>query len=316
MIFPTRSSARGQRSSFDRSGASEIPDPAELEDEIEGEYYEELAQELDSSETEPVAARLQDGSLLIVQGPGAGTLTESPTVRIQETALVSERDTALNGNRPLLIVHRPYQNAGPVTRLLADVQRAYGGDIALGVSAPLAQISQTQHETWNGDCVGAAVKIADPRGYLLDGHLLRLGRSPISPRGFKFARYLADPRSETWVSNVLDAQRQAGANLLLTPGRALDVTAAQASLDQLCREGDDALAALESGERLALNTTISATWLAQPATRDALFAPLHSSSTRSSSTSGTCGFNGPQQYVRGRSQALRPCCAATSGLPS
>ena len=260
---------------FNRSGTGELPEnPTEWEEELENEYYEGLAQDLDPADSEPVAARLEDGSLLIVGGPGTGTLTDSSTVRIQETALVSERDTALSGRRPLLLVHRPYQNAGPVPRLLAEIQRTYGGDLALGVSAPLPQLSQTAHGTWNSDCLGAAVKIADPRGYLLDGDLLRLGQSPISARGLKYAPYLGRPGCASWVADVLDAQRQAGANLLLTAGRALDVTAPQAGLDQLCREGDEALAALESGERLGLNITISAEWLTQPATRDVLLSQL------------------------------------------
>ena len=76
------------------------------------------------------------------------------------------------------------------------------------------------------------------------------------------------------VADVLDVQRQTGANLLLTSGRALDITAQQPSLDKLVHEGDEALASLQAGERLALNITISAAWLAQPTTRDALLGQL------------------------------------------
>lgn len=260
---------------FERSGASELPqDLAEWEDELDNEYYDGLVEDLDALEGEPVAARREDGSLLIVGGPGTGTLTNSSTVRIQETPVVSERDTALSGQRPLLIVHRPHQGAKAIPRLLAEVQRACGGDIALGISAPLPQASQSAHEGWNEGCVGAAVKLADPRAYLLDGQLLRLGPTPIKPRAEKYAPYLATPGSASWVADVLDTQRQAGANLFLSPGRALDITAPQPSLDQLCQEGDEALAALESGERLALNITISAAWLTQPTTRAALLGQL------------------------------------------
>jgi len=257
----------------ERSSTNELPeDLTDWEEELDNEYYGGLVEDLGPSEGEPVAARLENGSLLIVGGPGAGTLTDSATVRIQETPLVSERDTALSGKCPLLIMHRPHQNIRPVPQLIAEMQRAYGGDIALGVSALLPRISQKAHETWNDDCVGAAVKIADPGGYLLDGHLLRI--KPIGERARRNAPYLADRESEPVVADVLDVQRQTGANLLLTSGRALDITAQQPSLDKLVHEGDEALASLQAGERLALNITISAAWLAQPTTRDALLGQL------------------------------------------
>jgi hypothetical protein len=42
----------------------------------------------------------------------------------------------------------------------------------------------------------------------------------------------------------------------------------------VCDEGDDALAALKPGERLALNLTVSAEWLCRPALLDALLTEL------------------------------------------
>ena len=250
------------------------------EEEFEQEYYEALAREFDSPELEestddqPVAARREDGSLLIIAGPGAGTLSVTPNMTVEDIDLVSDRDTALSGRRPIVIVHRPYQNAAPLPRLLAEIQRVHGGDIALAVSAPLPQISHRAHQIWNSECLGAAVKLADPRGYLLDGDLLRLEKEPIKANSRKNAPYLNSPNADSWLKEVLDLQREAGANLLLTSGRALDMTAPQASLDKLCREGDDALANLKTGERLALNITIPAAWLSQPTTRDLLLSQL------------------------------------------
>ena len=69
-------------------------------------------------------------------------------------------------------------------------------------------------------------------------------------------------------------QRDRGANLLLTSGRALDPSDAQQSLDAACAEGDDALAVLKPGERLALNLTVSAAWLIRPVLLRALLAQL------------------------------------------
>jgi hypothetical protein len=69
-------------------------------------------------------------------------------------------------------------------------------------------------------------------------------------------------------------QRERGANLLLTSGRALDQSDAARSLASVCDEGDDALAELKPGERLALNVTVSAAWLQRPNLLDKLLTEL------------------------------------------
>ena len=76
------------------------------------------------------------------------------------------------------------------------------------------------------------------------------------------------------VADLLDLQRERGANLLLTSGRALDHSEARDSAAAACDEGDDALAALKPGERLALNLTVSAEWLCRPALLDSLLTEL------------------------------------------
>jgi hypothetical protein len=73
---------------------------------------------------------------------------------------------------------------------------------------------------------------------------------------------------------LLNLQRDRGASLLLTSGRALDPADPQRSLDQVCAEGDDTLALLKPRERLALNLTVSASWLTRPVLLRTLLAQL------------------------------------------
>ena len=238
----------------------------------------------DSTEDEPdeipeaiqgsgqAAVRLADGSgFLIVDGPGAGSVTgHSGESDLREAASLPERDDALDGTCPLFIVHRPYKYRKAVPRLLAQLHAAAGGNLALGVSSGLPAATAQSHAEFNSSCSAAAVHIIDPLGYLADSQDLRV--SPPSDRAAKWAPYLGG--GAMLIADLLDMQRERGANLLLTSGRALDPSDATRSLAALCDEGDDALAALKPGERLALNLTLSAGWLRQAKLLDALLTEL------------------------------------------
>ena len=218
------------------------------------------------------AARLADGSgFLITDGPGAGSVTdESAGPDIRDAPPLPDRDQVLDGTLPLFIVHRPYRYSDAVPRLLAQLHAATGGDLALGVSSFMHAASPVSHQGWGSDCAAAAVRIIDPAGFVADSKDVRV-KDP-GPQGLRWAPHLAG--GPVPVSDLLDLQRERGANLLLTPGRALDQSEARESAAAVCDEGDDALAALKPGERLALNLTVSAEWLCRPALLNALLTEL------------------------------------------
>jgi hypothetical protein len=218
------------------------------------------------------AARLPGGSgYLIVDGPGAGSITGSGAGSdIREAAPLPERDEALDGTLPLFIVHRTYHYWRPLPRLLAQLHAAAGTNLALGVASSLPAATEQSHAAFNSSCSAAAVRLVDPQGYLTDPQDIRV-KEP-SGQSKRRASYLGGV--PITAGDLLNMQRDRGANLLLTSGRALDQSDAQRSLDAACAEGDDALAMLKPGERLALNLTMSAAWLARPVLRDALLAQL------------------------------------------
>lgn len=219
-----------------------------------------------------LTARLPSGSgYLIIEGPGAGSVvTESGGSAVREAAALPDRDAALEGTRPLFLVHRSYNFAQALPRLLASMHAAAGANLALGVVSALPQVSEDSHRSLHSACAAAAVHIVDPLGYFAASGDLRL--PPLSNRAQGRAPYLAgDPAT---IADILNFQRDRGANLLLTSGQALDPADPQRSLDAVCREGDDALASLAPGERLALNLTFSARWLTYAPLRDKLLAQL------------------------------------------
>lgn len=156
-------------------------------------------------------------------------------------------------------------------RLLANIHASSGAGLALGVVSKLAMFSEDSHREFHGLCGAASVRMVDPEGSRNNPRGLRFPDT--SPRQLTRAPYLA-PGAPLNVVAVLDMQRERAANLLLTPGRALDPANAQPSLDEAFSDGDDALAELRTGERLALNLCMSADWLTQQPLRDALLAQL------------------------------------------
>lgn len=216
-------------------------------------------------------ALLPDGSALRLTGSGAGSAVEEvPDPQAAVQATLPSRDEALDGRVPLLLVHRPYQGGGVLPRLLANVIATTGGRVSVGAVTPLPRSTAASHESWLSDCAAASVRIADPAGFKLDGGVISC--DPPSDRSLRWWPYLAaDPLV---VADVLDAQRQVGANLLLSPGRGVDPSDPQGSLDAVFAEADRSLAELQNGERLALNVTLPRTWLSRPMLRDLLFAQL------------------------------------------
>lgn len=212
-----------------------------------------------------------DGSALQLTGPGAGSVVElTPSREEQVRARLPTRDHALDGPSPLLLVHRPFRSGDVVPRLMTSILAAASDRVSLGAVTPLPRSTAESSTSWLSGCTAAAVRIADPSGFKLDGGVISC--TPPSPRCLSWWPYLGDDPLVT--ADVLDAQRQVGANLLLSPGRAVDPSDPQNSLDHVFGEADEALAHLQPGDRMALNLTLPRSWLTSTVLRDQLLAQL------------------------------------------
>lgn len=196
-------------------------------------------------------------------GPGRVQTNEANSSRA--------RDRALAGGAPILLVHRPYRGWRAIPRLLSNIRQAVGPKIALGTVSKLAMFSEASHQEFHGSSRSAGIQIVDPEAARSDPRGLRFPDT--SPRQLTRAPYLASGAAIN-VPTVLDMQRRRSANLLLTPGRALDASDPQLSLDQAFADGDEALTHLAPGERLALNLVMGASWLTRPRLHAALLAEL------------------------------------------
>lgn len=246
-------------------------DGDDAEDEPSADDLEGLLQSSDLSlEDEvgaPPTALLPDGSTLALTGPGAGRTSDGPPDALAAITL-RNRDESLDAG-PVVLYHRPREGAGDIPRLLASVVAATRGRVSLGAVSPLGTLTAISNQAWLSSCGAAGIRIADPLCFKLDADMGQRPFSGVATRHWQ--RLLADPSN---ISDVLDTQREVGANLLLTSGRMLAMGDPQQALDDLCAEGDAALALLARGERVALNLTLPTEWLTDATLRGLLLDQL------------------------------------------
>ncbi len=187
--------------------------------------------------------------------------------------------TALRPGVPLVLLHRSHQHAGVLPAVVADITRRHAGALHLGVVAPMPRMSPAAVQSFFTGA-GATVRIADPEGFARDdsfGPTLTAQRADkpyVGPSTQVHWPYFTSQQppggSSPWVGMVLDAQRDVGANVLLTPGLWCDPATPAASLATVRQHAVWARSALAADEHLAVNITVPSNWLTNDALRDRL----------------------------------------------
>lgn len=247
--------------------AEDLDEELDAADEGEDENVEPSDLPVEDEVDGATAALLPDGSTLTLTGPGAGRSRDAAPAD-GAAIRIRDRDASLDVGS-LVLYHRPRESAGDLPRLLAAVAAATRGRVALGAVTALPLLTPIKNREWHDSCAAAGVHIADPLCFKLDPDMGQRPYSGIAQR--HWPGLLTDPSN---ITNVVRAQREAGANLLLTSGRMLAMGDPQRALDDACAEGDNALALLERGERLALNLTLPTEWLTNTTLRGLLLDQL------------------------------------------
>ncbi|NMI60231.1 MULTISPECIES: hypothetical protein [unclassified Streptomyces] len=250
----------------DEDSLTEVVDEEQIQDEAANAW---LA-------AEEAYVPIDDGNgYLAVGGAEAGSVVSalpagSAPTGTSTAPVIAGRDDALTGDRPIYLVHRGARHANFLPIVMGDLHHKKGRSLTIGAVANLPSAKAGTTSAFFHQASVAALRIADPQCYRLDEKILRLPPTPIGKRVLEYAPYLANTEDSDWLRQVLDAQRAVGANLLLTPGRALNPDDPQSSLDATFQEADQTLALTERGERIALNLTIPSRWLAGGALRNRL----------------------------------------------
>jgi|SRR5579884_638689 len=235
---------------------------------------------LEIARNEQEVIRLPSGSeFLILSGEGAGSIVPTAPPGARENAKraasgLRTRDNALSGNVPIYLIQRGASYYKELPSVLARLHATHGENLALGLIVRIPQATARSNTALFDRASAAAIRIADPCTYLLDTDILRLSDNPIGIRARRYAPYLLDGGSAGWIESIVDAQRAAGANLILSPGSAINPDRPQQTLDEACTQADEVASLLRPGERMALNLTLSSRWLSSDSLRTHLLNQL------------------------------------------
>ncbi|GGY21738.1 hypothetical protein GCM10010299_29750 [Streptomyces tanashiensis] len=185
---------------------------------------------------------------------------------------------------PLFIIQRSHQHSAVIPGALSEIRKECGSALNLGVAVPLPRTRPAGVATFLRNTQLAPVQIADPECFARHdsyGSVLmeqRDGKPYAGPStsqhwGF-FTQELPAGWTREWVAKVVRAQRDVGATVLLTPGVWMDASDRVNSLKLMREAVSWAREEVRSHENLAVNITISHSWLSTPILRDALLAEL------------------------------------------
>jgi hypothetical protein len=193
---------------------------------------------------------------------------------------IDEVAAALSPGAPLFLLQRSHQNAKLLMAVVKDLSLRYHAALHVGLVAPMARMTPDGIRSFLTAGDPAAVRIADPEGFARAdsyGQVLHAqrGEKPyIGPSRAKHWSYITDAippgGSGAWVEQALDAQREAGATVLLTPGVWADPATAAQSLEIMRQHVTWAREAMTPQEHLAVNMTLPYSWLSTSRLRDAL----------------------------------------------
>ncbi|TBL30043.1 hypothetical protein EYA84_23420 [Verrucosispora sp. SN26_14.1] len=264
------------------------------------EYPWDELDEIDdsSAESQPpvqyevMALAEEHPAYIVLAGGQSGTVVSTPPAgsitRAGLASAIPTRDQALDGRRPLFLYHAGQPNFAQGREVLSRLHANHGSTLGLGVVTSLPRhVPNKIADVFN--CQVAAVRIADPEGFWADrGSLVLENEDPAfhanANAGQAAARRAANMRQrapyldligqEGFVEEVVAAQRLAGANVVLTSGRALSPSRAARSIAELIDEGDHVHSLLRSDERMALNITLPHDFMTNRPLAELLLAEL------------------------------------------
>ena len=237
---------------------------------------------IDSTHADESDALSLDADLFSIEDEAPPETKESPAPS-DVPRLIRARE-CLQSGAPLFLVQRSHQHSSVIPAALNYIIAQHGEHLNTGVVLPIPRTRPAVASAFFRGTAAAPIQIADPECFArLDSYGTVLmeqkeGRPfagpSLSGNWPYFTEVLPAGWTEDWVRRVLQTQRDLGATLLLTPGVWMDASDRTNSL-RVMREGVSwARNSLSTHENLAVNITLSHSWLSTPMLRDALLSEL------------------------------------------
>ncbi|MFL6126607.1 hypothetical protein [Actinophytocola sp.] len=188
---------------------------------------------------------------------------------------------ALSRDKPLLLVHRSHQHASILPQVLNDAADRHSDELTLGAVVSMPRMSPKSIKSFFNIIPSddVPIRIADPECFArMDsfGEELKKQRDKefVGPSTSKYWTYFTEELpagfTQEWIGAVLDAQRDCGATVLLSPGLWVDPASPAKSLAAMRQHAVWSRERVLSGEHLAVNVTLPSSWLANDVLREQL----------------------------------------------
>lgn len=184
---------------------------------------------------------------------------------------------SLGGKVPLLVVNRSFQNAQQLPDVFDHLSTAHGKNLGVAAQIRLPSMSETRAREYFDRVALVPVRIADPELWRRPGSGWPDAK-PLNQNESKWP-YLTSSASSgaLWVQAVLDAQRSAGATVLLSAtGWLRDIDPAKALAEAMATAAESRAQAGDSP--MWVNLTMDSRWLSETKLRDALVDEIVESS--------------------------------------
>ncbi|MFJ1766503.1 hypothetical protein ACIOD2_39670 [Amycolatopsis sp. NPDC088138] len=206
------------------------------------------------------------------------TTADEETTGIAKSGSRPEVDGAtmlatLHSGIPVILAMRPYQNAAAIPALIRQLAAHNKGKVTLGAIAPLNHIKPDDPTEFLPGCTGATLKIADPVTYLFHGDN-STKKKPTKVRWPYQTSSTDEIKTDSWAESVGQAQRDVGANLILSPGNWKPAEEAEVEINLEVEQFEAISKQSNDKETCALNLTLGSTWLTQERTRDTLLESI------------------------------------------
>lgn len=187
---------------------------------------------------------------------------------------------SLSGKVPLLIVNRSHQNAQRLHEVFGHMADEHGKDLGVAAQIRLPGMSAAGAAAFMSKVEHVPVRIADPELWRVPNSGWPSAK-PLNTNESKWAYLTATPPkvSATWTKSVLDAQRDAGASVLLTATGWLSEANASKSLTTAMEWVAESRRQVGSDPML-VNLTMDSKWLSDTTLRNALIDEIVESAER------------------------------------
>ena len=185
----------------------------------------------------------------------------------------------LNGQRPTLIVHKSYTNSGRLGEVFDGLHGLWGGNLGIGTAIRMTHSSPQGAAKYMSDQSAVPLRLVDPELHNVPDSKFEDADPKKAADKWPCLEALPVKPTASWTKSVLEAQRDAGATVLLSAsGWVHDVKPEKALEAQMEFVAESRSYAQDAP--MMVNLSLDHRWLAEASLRDLLLEEIVERSER------------------------------------